>query len=109
MVGDAVVRDGVPGGEGDDALRRRVVDCIEATAGQHRGGTIAVVVHAGVINAYLAEVLGLSLSLWLTVENTSITVVRAGRDGHHVVVANDCHHLYDPVLGPAATRDRSGR
>ncbi|HEY8094095.1 MAG TPA: histidine phosphatase family protein, partial [Acidimicrobiales bacterium] len=29
--------DGVPGGEGDDALRRRVVDCIEATAGQHRG------------------------------------------------------------------------
>jgi probable phosphoglycerate mutase len=101
--------DGVPGGEGDDALRRRVVDCIEALAERHRGGTVAVVVHAGVINAYLAEVLGQALSLWLTVENTSITVVRAGPDGHHLVVANDCHHLDDPVLGPAATGDRKSR
>jgi 2,3-bisphosphoglycerate-dependent phosphoglycerate mutase len=91
--------DGVPGGEGDDALRQRVVASIERLAEEHRGGTIAVVVHAGVINAYLAEVFGLVLSLWLTVENTSITVVRAGVDGHHLVVANDCHHLYDPVLG----------
>ena len=42
-------------------------------------------------------------SLWLTVENTSITVVRIAAGGsevaHFVVVANDCHHLYDPVLG----------
>ena len=44
--------------------------------------------------------LGLPVSLWLTVENTSITVVRVDEVGHHVVVANDCHHLYDPVLGP---------
>ena len=40
------------------------------------------------------------MSLWLTVENTSITVVWVDEVGHHVVVANDCHHLYDPVLGP---------
>ena len=92
--------DGVPGGEGDAVLRQRVVTAIERLAERHRGGTIAVVVHGGVINAYLAEVLGLPVSLWLIVENTSITVVRAAADAHHVVVANDCHHLYDPVIGP---------
>jgi hypothetical protein len=35
------------------------------------------------------------------VENTSISLVRVTPYGHHVVVAGDCHHLYDPVLGPA--------
>ena len=92
--------DGIPGGEGDDALRRRVVAAIERLTERHRGQTVAVVAHGGVINAYLADVLGLPVSLWLTVENTSITVVRVDEVGHHVVVANDCHHLYDPVLGP---------
>ena len=42
-------------------------------------------------------------TLWLTVENTSITLVLAGARGAdtgvHVVVAGDCHHLHDPVLG----------
>ena len=95
--------DGIPGGEGDDALRRRVVAAIERLTDRHRGETIAVVAHGGVINAYLADVLGLPVSLWLMVENTSITVVRVDDVGHHVVVANDCHHLYDPVLGIPTT------
>lgn len=62
---------------------------------------MAVVAHGGSINAYLAHTLGIERSLWLTVENTSITVVRVGAGRHDVVVAGDCHHLYDPVLGQA--------
>jgi len=95
--------DGIPGGEGDAALRGRVVAAVHRLVERHRDQTIAVVAHGGVINAYLAEVLGVRPSLWLTVENTSITVVRVDETGHHVVVANDCHHLYDPVLGPPAS------
>jgi probable phosphoglycerate mutase len=91
--------DGIPGSEGDTALRRRVTGTIDTLAARHAGDTIAVVAHGGAINAYLAEVLGIHRSLWLTVENTSVTVVRVTPDGHSVVVANDCHHLYDPVLG----------
>jgi broad specificity phosphatase PhoE len=105
--------DGIPGGEGDDALRARVVQAIDRVAERHPGGTTAVVVHGGVINAYLAEVFGVHHSLWLTVENTSITVVRiavdAGEVAHHVVVANDCHHLYDPVLGPGTAAPAPNR
>ena len=54
--------------------------------------------HGGVINAYIAQVLEIPHTLWLNVENTSITMVQVGAGEHHVVVAGDCHHLYDPVL-----------
>jgi broad specificity phosphatase PhoE len=92
--------DGIPGGEGDDAFRARVAGVIDVLAGRHRGRTIAVVAHGGSINAYLAHLLGIHRSLVLTVENTSITAVRIGDDGPTIVTANDCHHLYDPILGP---------
>ncbi len=93
--------DGIPGGEGDAVFRSRVAAAIEAIALAHLGQTVAVVAHGGVINAYLADALGIERSLWLTVENTSISLVRVTPYGHHVVVAGDCHHVYDPVLGPA--------
>lgn len=92
--------DGIPGAEGDAAFRQRVVAAVETIAARHPGRAVAVVAHGGTINAYLAAVLGMPRSLWLTVENTSITVTLAGPEGHQVVVAGDCHHLYDPVLGP---------
>ena len=91
--------DGIPGGEPDDAVRARVAAVVDALAARHRGGTIAVVAHGGVIGAYLAHLLGTHRSMWLTVENTSITHVRIGPHGATVVAANDCHHLYDTVTG----------
>jgi broad specificity phosphatase PhoE len=90
--------DGIPGGEGDAAFRTRVRTAMDGIADRHRGQTTAVVVHGGVINAYLAEVLEIPHTLWLEVPNTSISVVLVHQAGHHVMVAGDCHHLYDPVL-----------
>jgi 2,3-bisphosphoglycerate-dependent phosphoglycerate mutase len=91
--------DGIPGAEGDAVFRARVVAAIERAAAGHEGGRIAIVCHGGVIGAYLAAVLGNPRSLWLSVENTSISLVRFADGARHVVVAGDCHHLYDPVLG----------
>lgn len=94
--------DGIPGGEGDHRFRHRVAGVIDRLAAHHRGERIAVVAHGGTINAYLALVLGIERSLWMAVENTSITVVRLSAvAGPTVVAVNDCHHLYDPVVGPA--------
>jgi broad specificity phosphatase PhoE len=92
--------DGIPGGEGDDSLRTRVAAVIDGLADEHRGQTVAVVCHGGVIAAYVAHALGIHRSLWIAVENTSVTVVHHGPVGAFVVTANDCHHLYDPVFGP---------
>ena len=90
--------DGIPGAEGDLVFRTRVTNAMEEIARRHADQTTAVVVHGGVINAYIAQVMEIPHSLWLTVENTSITMVQVGDGEHHVVVAGDCHHLYDPVL-----------
>jgi probable phosphoglycerate mutase len=93
--------DGIPGGEGDDAFRARLAAVIDRLAAQHQGQTIAVVAHGGSINAYVAHLYGVHRSLIFTCENTSITAVRLGDHGPTIVTANDCHHLYDPVLGQA--------
>jgi probable phosphoglycerate mutase len=90
----------VPGSEGDASVRQRVREAIEELIKAHAGQTIAVVAHGGVINAYLAEIVGNPRSFFVAVENTSITVVRALDDSRTVLVVNDCNHLYDPVVGP---------
>lgn len=88
----------VPGSEGDDALRTRVERAIGEIGAHHRGETAAVVVHGGVINAYLAATFGMTSSWFTLIENTSVTVVLAGAERHVLVAVNDCHHLYDPVV-----------
>lgn len=95
--------DGIPGCEGDDALRQRFAAVVARLAARHRGQRIAVVAHGGAINAYVSHLLGVHRSLWMTVENTSITLVRLDPlAGPTVVSINDCHHLYDPVVGITA-------
>lgn len=92
--------DGIPGGEGDEALRQRFAAVLEQLAARHRGDRIAVVAHAGAITAYVSHLLGVHQTMWFPVENTSITVVRLHPSaGVTVVTVNDCHHLYDPVVG----------
>ena len=63
--------DGIPGAEGDLVFRTRVTAAVDEIARRHPNQTTAIVVHGGVINAYIAQVLEIPHSLWLTVENTS--------------------------------------
>lgn len=86
--------DGIPNGEGDQQFRHRVTTRINALAKQHDGGVIAVVCHGGVINAYVAAMLGTQRSLWMMVENTSITAIKLNATPS-VLILNDCTHLYD--------------
>jgi 2,3-bisphosphoglycerate-dependent phosphoglycerate mutase len=88
----------VPGSEGDDALRTRVALAIGEIAAHHRGETVAVVVHGGVINAYMAATFETTSSWFCLIENSSVTVVLAGAERRILITVNDCHHLYDPVL-----------
>ncbi len=91
--------DGIPNGEGDQEFRERVARIIEDIATQHKGETVVIACHGGVINAYLAHILGTERSLWMMVENTSISTVAIGTNSsgsnHHVLGLNDCSHLYD--------------
>ena len=91
--------DGIPGGEGDDALRSRVSQVVRELAARHVGDTIAVVAHGGAINACVADIFGIERTLWMSCENTSITTLRVTAERTMVLGANDCSHLYDAVLG----------
>ena len=54
---------------------------------------VAVVSHAGAINAYVAMLLGLSGDFFFPAGNTSITVVRAREGRRLIVTVNDIAHL----------------
>ena len=93
--------DNVPGSEGDAAFRARVCNAVDTIAHRHQDQTVAVVCHGGVINVFLAALVGTERSHLVAIENTSITVVRGSPQARAVVAVNDCHHLYDPVLAAA--------
>jgi 2,3-bisphosphoglycerate-dependent phosphoglycerate mutase len=92
--------DGIPNAESDEEFRQRVIGRIDVLAANHIGETIAVVAHGGVINAYLAASLQTHRSLWMKVENTSITTVNVNNATKSVISLNDSHHLYDHLYYP---------
>ncbi len=82
----------------DDTLEgfsSRVVLAIEALINAHKGRRIVVSCHGGVINAYLAHVIGLPVSKGFFYPNyTSIHRVMASQGGHRsVMTVNETAHL----------------
>lgn len=77
------------------AFQAGVVTAMEHLVTGNPGGTIAVVCHGGVINVYLAHVLGVTgRSLWFEPRYTSIHRVLASRRGDRTLDAlNEVAHL----------------
>jgi probable phosphoglycerate mutase len=71
-----------------------VVRAMELIIGGNPGGSVAVVCHGGVINAYLAHILGIERPLWFEPKYTSIHRVLASRRGDRSLQAlNETAHL----------------
>ncbi len=88
------------GGENPERFRNRIVPTLNAVIEAHPGETVVVVCHGGVINVYLAALLGLPQHLWFDPAYTSISRVRAARSGPRSLGSlNETAHLY-------ATRER---
>jgi len=85
--------DAIKDGEPSKAFRKRVVEALGEIVKQHIGERVLVFAHGGVINAYVAEVLGLEREFFFPCANTSITVVRASADIRVLYVLNDIAHL----------------
>ncbi len=80
--------------ESPEQFRGRVVERIESLIADHSGQRIAVVCHGGVINAYLAHVLGLGMQQFFYPNYTSIHRVAAARTGERsIVTVNETAHL----------------
>ena len=77
-------------------FHRRVIGALERIVETNRGRTVAVVCHGGVINAYIAHVLGLPLELpgALYPNYTSLHRFAAASSGERSVLAlNETAHL----------------
>jgi 2,3-bisphosphoglycerate-dependent phosphoglycerate mutase len=82
------------GGEEMAAWFDAVVAAVERVVEAHPGQTVAVVAHGGVINAYLASVLGIGRRLFFEPGYTSISRVIAARSGERQLRSvNEMAHL----------------
>jgi broad specificity phosphatase PhoE len=90
----------IPGSEPSLQLRRRLVGAVERISGRHAGQRVALVSHAGAINAYLAAILGLERDYFFPTANTSISVVRVKGQRQMLFALNDVGHLRDADLLP---------
>ena len=79
----------------DPALfQQGIVAAIDRVIVANPGRTVGIVCHGGVINAYLAAVLGIDRLLFFEPGYTSISRVAASRSGHRSVVSlNELAHL----------------
>ncbi len=82
------------GGEPPDQFRARIVPRLDGISDGFPGRRVAVVCHGGVINVYLAALLGLDRPLWFEPGYTSISRVAAARSGpRSLVTLNETAHL----------------
>jgi probable phosphoglycerate mutase len=85
------------------AFTGQVTGALEAVVAAHPGrATVVVVAHAGVINVWLAGLLGIAQPLPFPLDYTGITRVVASRDGlRKIRTVNEIGHVAD-LLDPAS-------
>lgn len=91
------------GAETLSALRKRVVDVVEAIMAQHLGETLAFVTHGGPIRMLIAHATGepdVNRMKFHHIGNTSISIVRHNLNGWQIVQLNDMQHLADQPQAP---------
>lgn len=78
-------------------FRQRVAAAVDRIVTAHRGQRVAVICHGGVINAALAEVLGLGPALFFEPGYTSVSRVVASAGGRRQLLSvNETWHLDSP-------------
>ena len=75
-------------------FHNRVLESIEDIINKHRGDTVVVTCHGGVINDYLSHILGIANSQFFYPNYTSIHRIAASSSGHRSVLSvNETSHL----------------
>ncbi|MFN2536925.1 MAG: histidine phosphatase family protein [Mycobacteriales bacterium] len=100
-IGDAFIRtrsfDAFPTGEPSRELRNRARAGIEPLAAAHPGGRVVVVCHGGLLNAFLADVLGMSTDMFFFPAHASVTSAYTSEGRWALGTANSTGHLGELV------------
>jgi broad specificity phosphatase PhoE len=87
-----------PQGESGQQLRSRVVPAVEAALAGVIDGTVLILSHGGVINAYLGHVMAIPHDMFFLPDNASINTVQVEGERRDVRFLNDVRHLTDPAI-----------
>ncbi len=90
--------DSYPHSETSEEFRRRACLAVEAAIGEHPGESVAVACHGGVINAYVASVLGLQQDMFFRAVHASVTRIRFKSGIRIVETLNEQAFLRDQDL-----------
>ena len=97
MLAEIALRDGswaaVPGVEPAAEVRARMQAALDDIVASHAGSDVAIVSHAGSINAYLAAQLGIARDFFFPIGNTSVSSVRVTGGAVMLLRLNDTAHL----------------
>jgi broad specificity phosphatase PhoE len=85
--------DNLPGSESSAHFRTRIVRAMDQIVAECPGKKVAVACHGGVIQSYVAHVLGLRSDFVVYAFNASITSIRAAGDRRVIWRLNDLAHL----------------
>ncbi|HZX68010.1 MAG TPA: histidine phosphatase family protein [Candidatus Elarobacter sp.] len=92
---------GIEGTEPSAQVRARMLAALDAIAARHAGQRVAIVSHAGAINAALGAVVASDHDFVFPLANASVSVLRIGGGRRLLMNANDTSHL---AAIPARTR-----
>jgi 2,3-bisphosphoglycerate-dependent phosphoglycerate mutase len=82
------------GGVDPSVFQAQIVPAVDELIARFAGRRVVAVTHGGVVNVYLAHVLGIARHLWFHPEYTSVSRVHASRDGMRSVgTVNETAHL----------------
>jgi probable phosphoglycerate mutase len=84
---------GIEGTEPSAEVRMRMLTAFDAIAMRHGGERVAVVSHAGAINAALGAVVASAHDFLFPLANASVSVLRIGGGRRLLMSANDTSHL----------------
>ncbi len=82
-----------PYSESSFDFRKRVVNAIESIIVAHPSERLVIACHGGVINAYVAHIIGTPYDMFFQPAHTSLTIVAAGGGRRALQLLNDVHHL----------------
>jgi 2,3-bisphosphoglycerate-dependent phosphoglycerate mutase len=84
---------GIAGTEPSHTVRERMLRALDAIAARHAGRRVAVVSHAGSINAALGAIMETAHDFVFPLANASVSVIRIGGGRRLLMSANETAHL----------------
>lgn len=85
-----------PYSESSFGFRKRVVNAVEAIIAENEGRRVAIACHGGVINAYIAHIIGVEADMFFRPAHTSVSIVYSGEGIRALQSLNDVNHLTTP-------------